>query len=153
MPTQIPDFINFETTSRACSTNVEQLLKANDRRRYLLIQNTGSAAVNVAFGETRGPAVSATAGLKIGAGEAYEMHRGARNVNAESVYTKSASGSNVLVITEGAYEGEFTEFSPPPVGDSSSSSSSSSSTPSSASSESSSSSSHSASSSSSSSST
>ena len=127
MATETPDYIKFKTTSKAVSTNVELVLRENDRRRYLLIQNVGSVAVYIAFGDTYGPSVSATAGIKIGAGEAYEMHRGARNVNDEKVYAKAAATNTLLSITEGAYAGQFASFAPPPAGASSSSSSSSSS--------------------------
>lgn len=134
MPTQEPDFINFKSTSKVISTNAEMAMRENGKRRYLLIQNIGSVSAYVAFGDTRGPSVSSTTGIKIGAGEAYEMQRGAGNVNSEKVYATAASTNTTLLLTEGAYEGDFTSFAPPPAGASSSSSSSSSSSVSSSSS-------------------
>ena len=135
MPTETPDFIELKTTAKTVSTNAEQILRENDRRRYLLIQNNGAKTAYIAFGNTLGPAVSSTSGIKIAAGGEYELDRNKRNMCEQTVYATAADTNTAILITEGAYSGEFTPFSPPPAGASSSSSSSSSSSPSSASSD------------------
>ena len=130
MPTQTPDYIELKTTAKTVSTNAEQILRENPKRRYLCIQNNGSAVAYIAFGDTLGPLVSSTTGFKvINAGEK-EFLRDV-NLSEQSVYATAASTNTALLITEGAYSGEFAPFDPPPAGASSSSSSSSSSSPSS----------------------
>jgi len=122
--TEFPDFIELKTTAKTVSSNAELVLKANDKRRYLLIQNNSSAIAYVAFGDTLGPLVSATTGLKIINAQEKEFIRDV-NLSKQSVYITSAT-SSAMLVTEGAYVGDFTPFDPPPAGASSSSSSDSS---------------------------
>lgn len=126
MATDTPEFLVLKTTSKAISTNVELALRENDRRRYLLIQNTGSQAVYIAFGDTYGPLVSATTGIKLAAGGQYQMDRSAGNMTGDKVYAKAAASNTTLTITEGALAGQHAVFAPPAAGNSSSSESSSS---------------------------
>ena len=122
-----PDFVFYKTTEKTVSTNAELILRENDKRRYLIVQNVGSVDVHLAFGDTRGPAVSTTAGLRLRTNEALELTMGSQNVSREKVYATAASSNSSLLITEGAYDDEFAAFAPPAAGASSSSSSSSSS--------------------------
>ena len=134
-----PDFVSLKTTAKTVSTNSEQILRENGNRRYLIIQNNGSAVAYVGFGSDAGPggsrSVSSTTGIKITNGQELEFTADKGNLSSEVVYATSASTNTALLITEGAYSGEFAAFAPPAAGASSSSSSSSPSSASSASSE------------------
>jgi len=120
----LPDFILYQSHAKTVSTNSEIVIRENGRRRYLLIQNVGSQTAYLAFGTTRGPLASSTTGIQLAAGESYEMSMGSQNVNSEAVYATSRATSTSILITEGAYVGEFASLRPPPAGASSSSSSS-----------------------------
>jgi len=118
----------LKTTAKTVSTNAELILRENPARRYLLVQNNdASVAVYVAFGDTYGPAVSATSGIVINAGEEKEFSVEKHNISKEKVYVTAASTNADVLVTEAADNlVGLAAFDPPAAGSSSSSSSSSS---------------------------
>lgn len=75
------------------TTTSTKVLNADVGRNYLIIQNNGSASVIVKFGSVQ----SGSEGIVIIAGGNYEPVKAITN----SVYVKSASGSQALTILVG----------------------------------------------------
>ena len=80
------------TTVSVTSTSA-LVFPPNGKRNYLILSNTGSAAVIIKFGSVQ----SANEGLTIPAGGNYEPNKAAAN----AIYAKTATGSSTLVIVEG----------------------------------------------------
>lgn len=78
--------VNATTTSTLA-------LAANPLRKYLMIQNNGTAVVSVTFNAAQ----TSTEGVQIVAGGNYEPFK----ASADSVYLKASSGSQSVVLIEG----------------------------------------------------
>lgn len=70
-----------------------QVLAANAKRTYLIIQNTGATSLCVKFGST----ISSSECIVVPAGGNYEM----TEAPAQSVWIKAVSGSPTYVVIQG----------------------------------------------------
>ncbi len=86
--------VNESAITQAVATvSGAQVVAADPKRNYILIQNVGSQAVLANFGS----AVSGAVGVSIAAGASFEPAKGF----LDSLYIKSVSGSQTVIILEG----------------------------------------------------
>lgn len=78
-------------------TTLTRVCAYNPSRRYLLVQNLSSTAnVTIAFGSS----VTTTIGIKLGAGQAYEMNL-STGVDVRDVLAISDTAATNVCVTEG----------------------------------------------------
>lgn len=80
-------------TTASVTTSSGQVLVANPARKYLLIQNNGSASIYIKFDTT----IAGTEGIVIPAGGSYEPII----APMQAIYMKAVSGTNSVTIYEG----------------------------------------------------
>lgn len=84
-------------TTANMTTSSGAVIAANTSRRYLFIQNNGSATVFLNLGAT----AVANEGIKLLADTAYEMSPEFNNLYRGAVNGITASGTATLMVTEG----------------------------------------------------
>lgn len=104
--------LTFNTVS--VGTNSTEIIKANPKRRYLMIQNISDVPLYVRVGDhvtsTTGiylaPAYVATSGRDYNAPTMIEFTHGKGNMNREAVYAVSGSAGKNILVVEGSLSGE-----------------------------------------------
>lgn len=86
-------YVTSQQLSVSVTTSSVQAISANVNRKYLLIQNRGSASIYVKAASAH----SGTEGIEIVAGGAWEPVQ----TPVDGFYLKSASGTQLAVVVEG----------------------------------------------------
>lgn len=104
--------LTFQTV--AVATSSTEILKANPKRRYMMIQNISDEPIQLRVGDhvtaTTGiylaPAYDAASGRDYNAPSMIEFTHGKGNMNREAVYAICGTAGKNVVVVEGSLSGE-----------------------------------------------